>query len=29
MDARHYSSILEIMMVIAGLTMIYGALVMH
>jgi uncharacterized membrane protein YfcA len=29
MDARHYSSILEIMMVVAGLTMIYGALVMH
>ncbi len=29
MDARHYSGILEIMMVIAGLTMIYGALVMH
>jgi hypothetical protein len=26
MDARHYASILEVMMVLAGLTMIYAAL---
>lgn len=29
MDARHYSGILEAMMIIAGLTMIYGAMMAH